>query len=178
MSKIEGEPSSSLIVWGPGNMIANTPQNAALLEQIMATRPLSSENLLKLAKFFSSYFTNERLAEHLTLYAAAQIINASNPQDDGSSIPSREHTSYPLHTSLTSNPRDDDGGFPGDFFGYYGDEPEDEPNPGFLPLLLSIKSVFMFGINFLVETRVGSAPNTLEHFVVNVSPDPNTLPEI
>jgi hypothetical protein len=139
---------STQIVFGKGGMIANNPQNAALLQQVMATPPLSPKNMLKLVTFFYSYPTNRPFAEHLALYAAAKIITDSNLQQD-----------------------DDDPW--GDMWGY-GDETEDEP-PLF-PSLLSIKSVRSNGFNFLVETREGAVKGTLEHFIVGISPDPATLP--
>jgi hypothetical protein len=174
MSKNESSyPDPGRIKFGRGGLIRDVPENQVLLRQIADAPALSPSALFKLVTFFLGYPTNKPLAKHIALFAAiSELITRTKPEDRR---PKLKRTS-----STSEEEKSEQGGQPDWWDGW--DEPgKDElgENP-FEARLVKIKWVSHLDIGLLVEVvkldDSDDGQEKLAHFVVAVSPHPDTLP--
>ncbi len=158
------------IVLGPGGLIRDDrKENEELLEQLEKAPALQVTQLLKLAEFYQAYSTTAPIGNHLALVALARLLSNKDIKENIHTVVNR---TISADSRLPSLP-DDLADIPEDIADFASDEKKrGEPKP---LLGLTLQWVSDSGIGLLIETPVTNAGHKKRHYVIGVSPNPESL---
>ena len=167
---------------GPGGLIRDDKKNDELLEELKETPVLGPKALLKLAKFYKAYPTNTPLADHLAFVA---LINIVNPRDLARELGEDKNKNVDL-TSVTLRakqaqvvPDDEPRGAAesaSDIWEDFWDSSSNERKEKYSAAMVDIQWLPIAGIGLLIETPKVEDGQKKHHYVIGVSPDPDSLP--